>query len=307
MKDELGKNAVIRMAGSDGHEWSADASEAHLMAEDARRMGVRLKPIIQTVDPDGNAHEINPFDQDALKAAAERGDTRQILDAAQPDYFSADALKAGATRAAIGLVNPWDHIRGFATAALTVARGYAKGTVGLAIKALRGATYLGESAVNAFTGDDYHEVSNFVKKIDEGFNWAVDKITDYDLFEITGEYDGVEGAKEATGAVRNVAEMVANLKGVSALGKGMVASGSRQAAAHAATAGLFGASSYGEMASDPNGPGGARQQAAALVGAGTEAVMFGLLSPLKIAQETRASIAPFEQATRAEAARLMFT
>ena len=300
--EELGKSPVIKMAGSDGHTYETTADDAHNMALAAREEGVQLKAFIKTKDAEGNIREISPFDGAALKDAEDRGDTRYVESAEEPDYFSAEALKAGAARFAIGVVNPWDWLRGIGTAAGTVFRGFAKGVVGTGIKALQGGAYLGESLTNMFTGDDNHELSNFIGKVNEGFEKAVDFLTP-DLFEKTGEYDGVEGAKEATGAVKSVAEMVANVKGIGTLTKVMRASGATAKAAHAATGALFGAGKYGEVASDENGPGGAEQQAAALVAGAADAVIFGLWNPFKIGEKYLKTMKPFMQATRLEAAK----
>lgn len=300
--EELGKSPVIRMAGSDGHTYETTADDAHNMALAARDEGVQLKAFIKTKDAEGNIHEISPFDGAALKDAEDRGDTRYVESAEEPDYFSAEALKAGAARFAIGVVNPWDWLRGIGTAAGTVFRGFAKGVVGTGIKALQGGAYLGESLTNMFTDDDNHELSNFIGKVNEGFEKTVDFLTP-DLFEKTGEYDGVEGAKEATGAVKSVAEMVANVKGIGTLTKVMRASGATAKAAHAATGALFGAGKYGEVASDENGPGGAEQQVAALVAGAADAVIFGLWNPFKIGEKYLKTMKPFMQATRLEAAK----
>ena len=102
-----------------------------------------------------------------------------------------------------------------------------------------------------------------------------------DLFELTGEYDGVEGAKKATGAARSVAEMVANVKGIGALSKGLKALGATQRAAHGGVGIMFGLGKYGDVATDPNGPGGWRQEAAALAAGTADAVIFGLWNPLR--------------------------
>ena len=300
--EELGKSPVIKMAGSDGHTYETTADDAHNMALAAREEGVQLKAFIKTKDAEGNIREISPFDGAALKDAEDRGDTRYVESAEEPDYFSAEALKAGAARFAIGVVNPWDWLRGIGTAAGTVFRGFAKGVVGTGIKALQGGAYLGESLTNMFTGDDNHELSNFIGKVNEGFEKTVDFLTP-DLFEKTGEYDGVEGAKETTGAVKSVAEMVANVKGIGTLTKVMRASGATAKAAHAATGALFGAGKYGEVASDENGPGGAAQQVAALVAGAADAVIFGLWNPFKIGEKYLKTMKPFMQATRLEAAK----
>lgn len=300
--EELGKSPVIKMAGSDGHTYETTADDAHNMALAAREEGVQLKAFIKTKDAEGNIREISPFDGAALKDAEDRGDTRYVESAEEPDYFSAEALKAGAARFAIGVVNPWDWLRGIGTAAGTVFRGFAKGVVGTGIKAFQGAAHLGESLTNAITGDDDHEFSEFIGKVNEGFEKTVDFLTP-DLFEKTGEYDGVEGAKEATGAVKSVAEMVANVKGIGTLTKVMRASGATAKAAHAATGALFGAGKYGEVASDENGPGGAEQQAAALVAGAADAVIFGLWNPFKIGAKYLKSMKPLLQATRMEAAK----
>lgn len=300
--EELGKSPVIKMAGSDGHTYETTADDAHNMALAAREEGVQLKAFIKTKDAEGNIREISPFDGAALKDAEDRGDTRYVESAEEPDYFSAEALKAGAARFAIGVVNPWDWLRGIGTAAGTVFRGFAKGVVGTGIKALQGGAYLGESLTNMFTDDDNHELSNFIGKVNEGFEKTVDFLTP-DLFEKTGEYDGVEGAKEATGAVKSVAEMVANVKGIGTLTKVMRASGATAKAAHAATGALFGAGKYGEVASDENGPGGAEQQVAALVAGAADAVIFGLWNPFKIGEKDLKTMKPFMQATRLEAAK----
>ena len=306
-EEELSKSPVIRMAGSDGETYEATADMASEMSAAAWDEGIELKPFLKTKDAEGNVHEISPFDDAALKEAQDRGDERHFEGNVEEDYFSADALKAGAARFAIGLVNPWDWIRGIGTAAGTVARGLAKGTVGTAIKALRGATYFGESITNAKTGDDNHDLSDAIGKVDKGFDAVVDFLTP-DLFKITGEYDGVEGAEEAAGKVRNVAEMVANVKGIGALTKGItatrVAKGVNAATAaregHVITGALFGLGKYGEVASDPNGPGGARQQAAALAAGAADAVIFGLWNPFKISAKYAAELKPFMEQTRKE-------
>ena len=300
--EELEKSPVIRMAGSDGHIYETTADKAHDMALAARDEGVQLKAFIKTKDAEGNVREISPFDGAALKEAENRGDTRYVESAEEPDYFSAEALKAGAARFAIGVVNPYDWLRGIGTAAGTAARGFAKGVVGTGIKAFQGGAYLGESLTNALTGDDNHEFSEFIGKVNEGFEKTADFLTP-DLFEKTGEYDGVEGAKDATVAVKNVAEMVANLKGIGTLTKTMQASGATAKAAHAATGALFGAGKYGDVASDENGPGGAAQQAAALVAGAADAVIFGLWNPFKIGEKYLKTMKPFMQATRMEAAK----
>ena len=303
-EEELAKSPVIRMAGSDGETYETTADRASEMAYAAQAEGVALKPFVKTKDAEGNVHEISPFDGAALKEAQDRGDERWFASggadaSGQENYFSAEALKAGAARFAIGLVNPWDWLRGIGTVATTVARGFVKGTVGTAMRALQGATYLGESYGNAMTGTDDHTLSEGIGKVNDVFEGAVDAVTP-DLFELTGEYDGIAGAKEATGAVRGVAEMVANVKGIGKLTKLMQSSGASARAAHAMTGAMFGAGKYGDVASDPNGPGGWRQQAAAIASGTADAVIFGLWNPFKISAKYAAELKPFAEATRRE-------
>ena len=184
--EELATSPVIRMAGSDGHAYETTADRANEMADAARQEGVTLKPFIKTKDAEGNVHEISPFDGEGLKAAEDRGDDRHVEGAEEPDYFSVEALKAGATRFAIGLVNPLDWIKGIGTAAGTVAKGFVKGTVGTVLSAARGATYLGESITNAFTGDDDHTVSDAIGGVNSGMNKWLDILFE-DVHASTGE------------------------------------------------------------------------------------------------------------------------
>ena len=243
-EEELARSPVIRMAGSDGEIYEATADLASEMATAAREAGVALKPFVKTTDAEGNLHEISPFDGAALKEAEERGDKRHFEGNAEEDYFSAEALKAGAARFAIGIVNPLDWLRGIGTATGTVVRGLAKGTVGLVLKAGSALETAGASIDDAIHNaelEEYKRKSGYsdkewerilkerpeefgLEKREEGafhkaerkFNEIVDAVTP-DVFELTGEYDGVDGAKESTGAVRSVAEMVANVKGIGKL------------------------------------------------------------------------------------------
>ena len=326
-EEELARSPVIRMAGSDGEIYEATADLASEMATAAREAGVALKPFVKTTDAEGNLHEISPFDGAALKEAEERGDKRHFEGNAEEDYFSAEALKAGAARFAIGIVNPLDWLRGIGTATGTVVRGLAKGTVGLVLKAGSALETAGASIDDAIHNaelEEYKRKSGYsdkewerilkerpeefgLEKREEGafhkaerkFNEIVDAVTP-DVFELTGEYDGVDGAKESTGAVRSVAEMVANVKGIGKLTNLMQANGASARLAHAATGAMFGAGKYDDVANDPNGPGGWKQQAAAIAAGTADAVIFGLWNPFKISAKYAAELKPFAEATRRE-------
>lgn len=335
---ELAQSPVIRMAGSDGRTYRATADRAHELAQAASEAGVALEPFIKTADRDGNVHEISPFDGAALKEAQDRGDTQHFEGAAEVDYFSPSALKAGAARFAIGLVNPWDWMRGIGTAATTVLRGYAKGTVGMVLKGVSaietGAEYVEdllherklekERQRLGYTPEQWADVvrrnpemygprpreEGVAHEVERKFNEIVDKLTP-DFFEKTGEYDGNEEAKGVTEATRGVVEMVANLRGIGSLTKSIeaerLAAGASKAMAatqaHAATGALFGLGKYDDVANDPNGPGGARQQAAALAAGTADAVIFGIWNPFKIGAKAQAELRPFMEATKKEVAK----
>jgi len=314
-KEELSRNITIRQAGSDGKTWEFDAGEAYKVGEYAASQGVTLKPFLVTKDPSGNVHEINPFDADALREAGERGDVRHVEDEAEPgvgDYFSLDALRAGAYGVVEAAKDPTNLLKGVGSAANATVRGIVDGTVGLGLKAMRGVTYAGESIYNAVTGDDNHDLSEGIGKVDSTIHDTLkgmlpNYFTAADRYK-KERYRDHSGATEAIETLDGVVEMVASLKGIGAVSKAVAASkaaaGAEAAAAakagHVTTAALFGLGKYGDVASDPNGPGGAAQQTAAIVAGTADAVIFGLWNPFKISAEARQQLSPFMEATNKE-------
>ena len=100
--EELARSPVIRMAGSDGHTYETTADRASEMARAARAEGVELRPFIRSKNKEtGEEYDLNPFDGASIASAQERGDERVTTGAAEADYFSGEALKAGATRFAL--------------------------------------------------------------------------------------------------------------------------------------------------------------------------------------------------------------
>lgn len=192
-------------------------------------------------------------------------------------------------------------LTGIGNATGKIVGGTAKGFVDLVGMAGAGVARAGETAFNALTNSNWHGVSDTIAGAAQGIDKWID-ILWADPFILRGMYDGVAGAKEATGAINSVAEMAAGLGGIGAAGKlakgaammkkGMDAARAAKIA-HRATAAGFGLGGYERMAADEGGVarGGKevgfwegdnwKQEIAAMAGGIAEGTMFGMFGPLK--------------------------
>ena len=276
--EEEEQEQVYNFEGSDGQKYSAKKSELPELVEQAKAAGVVLKGVMSKEE-----------------STAARDD----------DYWTWDNAKAGVrgiwddptgehgALAYMGL----NVLKGLGTAAGVVGRGMLKGAADVGFGLARGVT----RGVESLVGADGHAVSGFLGDWHDSFNEIVDSIMPGDQFEKYGMYDGIEGAHETMGAINSLAESVFEMKGMGLAARGVGAlAGGRKAAAigQAVVAAGMGGKKYAEMAEDPLGPGGWRQEATAAAAGALEALTFGILGPWK--KMNMALPKPFEQMTRAE-------
>ena len=275
--EEEEQEQVYNFEGSDGQKYSAKKSELPELVEQAKAAGVVLKGVMSKEE-----------------STAARDD----------DYWTWDNAKAGVrgiwedptgehgALAYMGL----NVASGLGTAAGKVIGGMIKGVADVGFGLARGVA----RGVESLVGADGHAVSGFLGDWHDSFNEITDALTP-DIFEKRGMYDGIEGAHETMGAINSFAESVFAMKGMGLAAKGVGAlAGGRKAAAigQAVVAAGMGGKGYAEMAEDPEGPGGWRQELAAAAKGGIEAAMFGVLGPWK--KMNMAMPKPFEQLTKTE-------
>ena len=275
--EEEEQEQVYNFEGSDGQKYSAKKSELPELVEQAKAAGVVLKGVMSKEE-----------------STAARDD----------DYWTWDNAKAGVrgiwddptgehgALAYMGL----NVASGIGTALGKVFGGMVKGAADVGFGLARGVA----RGVESLVGADGHAVSGSLGDWHDSFNEITDALTP-DLFEKRGMYDGIEGAHETMGAINSFAESVFAMKGMGLAAKGVGAiAGGRKAAAigQAVVAAGMGGKGYAEMAEDPKGPGGWRQELAAAAKGGIEAAMFGVLGPWK--KMKMAMPKPFEQLTKTE-------
>ena len=275
--EEEEQEKVYNFEGSDGQKYSAKKSELPELVEQAKAAGVVLKGVMSKEE-----------------STAARDD----------DYWTWDNAKAGVrgiwddptgehgALAYMGL----NVASGIGTALGKVFGGMVKGAADVGFGLARGVA----RGVESLVGADGHAVSGFLGDWHDSFNEITDALTP-DLFEKRGMYDGIEGAHETMGAINSFAESVFAMKGMglAAKGVGAIAGGKKAAAiGQAVVAAGMGGKGYAEMAEDPEGPGGWRQELAAAAKGGIEAAMFGVLGPWK--KMNMAMPKPFEQLTKTE-------
>ncbi len=329
MSDEidLEESPLIRMAGSNGKAYQFKATDQKRFVAAVKNAGIQVRPFLVTEDrKTGERKEYNPFLKDDVTRMNENiWDKRlerpkQELDA--PEDSAWNHIGAGLKGIFVdptGESNPLSYMSknlasGVLTAAGSVARGVAKVGTNVIGGAFQGAVRLGENLNSLITGDANHELSDAIGKGREAINKGIDWLTP-DVFEKRGMYDGIEGAKESWGIAgsKAVVEQIAELKGMgliskgiqaqvagaAAEAKGIQAAGAVAKATKIATSTIYGVSEYADMASDPNGPGGVKQEVAALVGGAVEGLIWDMWDPFEaMPSPIKPSFALFKDAVR---------
>jgi len=225
------------------------------------------------------------------------------------------AEKKKALYDAVMEANPWEDptgehgplaymglnlLSGIGTAAEYVYGGMVKGGVDTVLGVLRGMARAGE----AVSGDETHIRSGFYREWNDQADELIEKLTP-DLFAKRGMYEGVEGMESVGSAVGSFTKAVFGMMGMgtaakAAGGVAKVAGATKSAPAigQAVVAAGMGGKGYAEMAEDPKGPGGWRQEIAAATKGGVEAALFGVLGPFK--KMNTAMPKPFEALTKLE-------
>ena len=290
-EEELEAPITLSFRGSDGKEYKTTAD--------------RLKELKETAQEEGVTLELLPG-RDLSRKNEESAWEWKHVGAGVKSIWEDPKGEHGAL-AYMGL----NALSGIGTAAGRVFKGIAQGAGDIGFGLARGIA----RGVETLAGAEGHAVSGFLKDWHESYGEIVDFLTP-DIFEKRGMYDGIEGAAETMGAINNFAEAVFALKGMGLAAK--LATGAAGLAGRGATAGKMlrgmaakaptvgqavtaagmGGKGYAEMAEDPKGPGGWRQELAAAAKGGVEAAMFGVLGPFR--KMNMALPKPFEQLTKME-------
>ena len=292
-EEELKQELTYEIDASNGKHYSVKSSELNEFLAEAREEGVELS----VTKPDKKERE-EPEKWWSWKNLGEG--VKGLWD---------DPTGEHGALAYMGL----NLASGIGTAAGKVVGGMIKGVGDVGYGLARGVA----RGVETLVGADEHTVSGILEDAHDTFS---DWFTLPDWFEKRGMYEGIEGAHETMGALNNFAEMVFAMKGMGLAARGagaiakagMVGKGAKglvaaKAATQAARIGQatvaagMGGKTYAEMAADPEGPGGWRQEAAAAAAGGLEALTFGLMAPFK--KMNMALPKPFEAMTRMEIAK----
>ena len=285
-EEELNQELTLTFEGSDGKRYRAKASEAKELAAAAAEEGVTLKGVM---------------DDEVRNAEPEKWWSWKNLGEGVKGLWDDPTGEHGAL-AYMGL----NLASGILTAAGKVVGGMIKGAGDVGYGLARGVA----RGVETLMGEDDHTVSGILEDAHDTFS---DWFTMPDVFEKRGMYDGIEGARETMGMINQYAEMAFAMKGMGLaskgagamagawLGKGAKAATQSARIGQAVVAAGMGGKTYAEMAADPYGPGGWRQEAAAAAAGGLEALTWGLMAPFK--KMNMALPKPFEARTRMEIAK----